>query len=311
MAMLTGAQKLPRSPSSREHGLETAYKRALPLLHSQTSSLFCINVINSGAQKFDGSNKPTSQLASSPTSAPSPFWIIQGEIIDGEWSDMAASDAADTPNSASHVNPPQTLSPSSLIHPLEELDDNKIMQTIESYGVLEGLMYPIVDTANVMRMAKCFMDARAGYSNQRPPEFQTLELCRSDLAILKLVLATGLLTEGDMHNAMALRLFQSVHSEVESMLWSDTVDLKDLVSMTLVVTAPSTEIQPLRRLTRVLPEHFLSTSRNMASRMALPGQRHANHSRARVESGDCAHALLPRRTDSFLGHQHHLDDLRS
>ncbi|ETI27198.1 hypothetical protein G647_09881 [Cladophialophora carrionii CBS 160.54] len=191
-----------------------------------------------------------------PTSAPSPFWIIQGEIIDGGWSDMTASDASDTPKSASHMNLPQIHSPSSLIYPLEELDDNKIMQTIESYGILEGLMYPIVDTADVMRIAECFTDARARYSNQRPPEFQTFELCQSELTILKLVLATGLLTEGDMHNTMALRLFQSVHSEVESMLWSDAVDLKDLVSMTLMVMAPSTEIQPLRRLTGVCQSIF-------------------------------------------------------
>lgn len=256
MATLAGAQKLHGPPSSREHGFETTYKQAFPLLHSQTSSLFCINVIDSGAQKFDGSYKPTSQFASLPTSAPSPFWIIQGEIIDGKWSDMAVSDASDTPNSASHMNLPQVLSPSSLIHPLEELDDNKIMQTIESYGILEGLMYPIVDTANVMRIAECFIDARARYSNQRLPELQTLELCQSELTILKLVLATGLLTEGDMHNTMALRLFQSVHSEVESMLWSDAVDLKDLVSMTLMVMAPSTEIQPLRRLTCVFQSIF-------------------------------------------------------
>ncbi|OAL20108.1 hypothetical protein AYO22_09258 [Fonsecaea multimorphosa] len=234
MAMLTGAQNLPSPPSSREHGFETAYKRGLPLLHSQTSSLFCINVIDPGVQKFHGSNKPMTQPASPSTSTPSPFWIIQGEIVDGDWSDMSQSDASGSPSSASHMPLPQVLSPSSLLHPLEELDDNQIMQTIESYGVLEGLMYPIVDTAHIMRIAECFTGARAPYSNQRPPGFPTLELRRSDLVILKLVLATGLLTEGDTHSTMALRLFQSVHSEVESMLWSDTVDLKDLVSMTLV-----------------------------------------------------------------------------
>ncbi|OCT49635.1 hypothetical protein CLCR_07302 [Cladophialophora carrionii] len=247
MVMLTGAQKLSGRPSSREHGSERTRKRALPLLHSQTSSLFCINVIDSAAQQFDGSYKPPSQLGPMPPSAPSPFWIIQGEIIDGGWSDMTASDASDTPKSASHMNLPQILSPSSMIYPLEELDDNKIMQTIESYGILEGLMYPIVDTANVMRIAECLTAARARYSNQWPPEFQTFELCQSELTILKLVLATGLLTEGDMHNTMALRLFQSVHSEVESMLWSDAVDLKDLVAMTLTVMAPSTELQPLNK----------------------------------------------------------------
>ncbi|OAP54844.1 hypothetical protein AYL99_11292 [Fonsecaea erecta] len=234
MAMLTGVQKLPDPLGSREHGFEAPYKRPLPLLHSQTSSLFCINVIDSGPQKFDRSVKPTSQLASSPTSTPSPFWIIQGEIIDGEWSDMSQSDVPDTPNSESHVHLPQIHSPLSLIHPLEELDDNHIMQTIESYGLLEGLMYPIVDTANIMRIAERFADVRARSSNHKPPEFPTLEICRSDLIILKLILATGLLTEGDMHNTMALKLFQSVQSEVESMLWSDTMDLKDLVSMTLM-----------------------------------------------------------------------------
>ena len=229
-------------PHFNERGLGTTCKRPLPLLYSETSSLFCINVINSGDRKPDDSYQPTLPLATAASATPSSFCVIQGEIIAGEVSDMAQRDASNNSISTPQKHLPQASSPSSSIHPLDEMDGDQIMQTIESYGVLEGLMYPIIDIPEIRRIAKCFLDTRTRYPNQTELEFHMSKLGRNDLAILKLVLATGLLTEGDIQNTMALRLFQSAQSGVESIIWSDAVDLNDLVLMTLTVTVFSTKL---------------------------------------------------------------------
>ncbi|KIX10236.1 uncharacterized protein Z518_01317 [Rhinocladiella mackenziei CBS 650.93] len=216
-AMLAAAHKLPVLPLFNGGTFESDTKQALPLFLSPTSSLFCVNVIDARVRKLEhpASEVPTLRIATAPSPTPS-------------------SDPSDVSESSPQMHPPPQSPYSSSTRPLEELDRNHIMQIVESYGYLEGVMYPIVDTAEIMQTAKCFLDARARDSNRTGVGFHLSELGRNDLAILKLVVAIGLLTEGDMHNTMTLRLFQSVQPDVESLVWGAAVDLKDLVLMTLV-----------------------------------------------------------------------------
>ncbi|EXJ64205.1 hypothetical protein A1O7_00541 [Cladophialophora yegresii CBS 114405] len=99
-------------------------------------------------------------------------------------------------------------------------------------------MYPILDMADIARKVKKCASAGAAScerSARRMHLSDEREISKDDLAILKMVVALGLLAEGEIHQKLAATLFDSVRSQVEAMIWNAAVDLKDLILMTLVI----------------------------------------------------------------------------
>lgn len=240
-AVMDLAFKLPVHEDLRREIFTSLPRQPLPLFQSSTSAFFCINYIDVGAGKlgqpfFEGSFIP---LAATPSPMPASLSIVQGQIIEGEASDISGNylidnDAPIEGSPGAKFPFPSVALPSHC--PLAELDGHFVIRMVQVYGRLGGAMYPIVDIAELTQKARCFFDAKADLQSSRGRHDSVfMEIARDDLAILKFVVAIALLAQGDMHAEMASRLFQTLRPTIEAMVWNVAVDLKDLVLMTLAV----------------------------------------------------------------------------
>ncbi|KIW73385.1 hypothetical protein PV04_01512 [Phialophora macrospora] len=214
-------------------------KQPLPLFQTSTSAFFCVNVVKMGIQRLGPGISPEQELPIAEPSAKtrSALSIIHGEVINGESSDISPSELGEFADAALDGG---TEARRGTSHPkvakcLNELECDLVLQAVQAFADMEFPMYPILDMADIMRKAKdcgrpttCEGSARG----RHPPEVR--DIGKDDLSILKMVVALGLLAEGETHRKLAATLFESLRPQVEAMVWSAAVDLKDLILMTLV-----------------------------------------------------------------------------
>ena len=212
----------------------------MPLFQSPTSAFCCINFIGAQIERHGSGNFGNAALLTAvPVCSQSSFSIIQGQIIEGEVSDLASRESSDSPGHPSPGSCALGRTSFAPLQPLDELEDHEILQMLNDFECMAGITYPVLDMVELRLKTQNSLQARqtsgSKYLSGDPPH--TLE--QSDATMLKLVVAISLLAEGDVHKDLASRLFQSTQSEVQAKVWDAVVDLKDLGLLILVVLLPS------------------------------------------------------------------------
>jgi hypothetical protein len=101
-----------------------------------------------------------------------------------------------------------------------------------------GVMYPFLDIERTIRHASAlysFIAAATRTGLARVDQAGADGLADDDTNILKMVLATALMTEGSGQSSLGSRLFESVKRPIESRLWSPQVDKRGLILLVLTV----------------------------------------------------------------------------
>ena len=214
-------------------------KQPLPLFQTSTSAFFCVNVVDAGVRKLRHEKSPevTPSVEANSAQTRSALYILHGEVVNGETSDIGRSELDYGPESVfeSSTGPQAASIPSSVSNLLHQVDYDHLMHAVETFASLEHPMYPIVDVETVLQRARNVLASSTPASFRHGRHLSEVPSVRKDdLALVSICAAIGLLAEGDTHQELAMRLFESVRSDVEAMVWSAAVDLKDLVLMTLV-----------------------------------------------------------------------------
>ncbi|KIW78498.1 hypothetical protein Z517_08335 [Fonsecaea pedrosoi CBS 271.37] len=234
-AAIEAAYEAAENRLSKADTCLAAEKHPLPLFQTSTSAFFCVNVIDAGVRKLgldfsQGSNTPGVSIGTQTRPALS---IIRGEVVNGESSDISRSEIEHVAQSiATASSSSQDASvPVKLIDPLYDVEPNLLQRGVQAFHSLEWVMYPILDISTLEEAIGALSDSTGGLSTRGRGH----SIDKEDSAILKMVAAIGLLAEGDTHQTLTSSLLQSLHSQIETMIWSAAVDLKDLVLMTLVI----------------------------------------------------------------------------
>jgi hypothetical protein len=142
---------------------------------------------------------------------------------------------------ASPPHMPRAL-PLPIIHPTKDplyiIGREEAIRLCRVYDEEMGIMYPMLDIERLVRQTNLmynFMEAaaRTGLAAQNMPGADGLS--DDDTNILKMVLATAMLTEGAGQSELGQRLFESVRRSTEMRLW-DAVETKGLIILALVVS---------------------------------------------------------------------------
>jgi hypothetical protein len=212
----------------------------LPLFQSSTSAFYCVNVVNVGIQRLGPEISPEQALPVAEASAKTrtALSIIHGEVVNGESSDISPSELGELADAAldSSTDARHGASHAKVANSLNELERDLLLQAVQAFADMEFPMYPILDMSDIMRKANEFAGPASGEGSARGRRLlKVRDIGKDDLSILKMVVALGLLAEGETHRKLAATLFESLRPQVEAMVWSAAVDLKDLILMTLVV----------------------------------------------------------------------------
>jgi hypothetical protein len=98
-------------------------------------------------------------------------------------------------------------------------------------------MYPYLDIDAVIRVADIYYqfqeaNSRNGMPSPEPPEGIT----EDDINILKMVIAVGLVNEGNGPTESAARFYDNVKHAVDDILHGESVDTKSLPLLVVVVS---------------------------------------------------------------------------
>ncbi|OCT53638.1 hypothetical protein CLCR_09729 [Cladophialophora carrionii] len=217
-------------------------KQPLPLFQTSTSAFYCINVVKVGIQRLgpDLSQEQTLPIADASAKTRTAISVIHGEVVNGESNDISPSELDESGDAAldSSTDGRYAHPHAKVVGSLNELEHDLLLQAVQAFADLEFPMYPILDMADTVQKANNFAGA-GSVSGERSaremPSSDVRNIGKDDLAILKMVVALGLLAEGETHQKLAATLFDSLRPQVEAMVWSSAVDLKDLILMTLVI----------------------------------------------------------------------------
>ncbi|KAH0536181.1 hypothetical protein FGG08_006920 [Glutinoglossum americanum] len=121
--------------------------------------------------------------------------------------------------------------------PLWLLSKEEAIRLARVYEEEMGITYPILDIEETIRHASAlysFIGAatRSGLARVDQPGADGLG--DDDTNILKMVIASALMTEGSGQSSLGARLFESVKMSAERRLWSPQVDRKGLVLLVLI-----------------------------------------------------------------------------
>ncbi|KAL1872191.1 hypothetical protein Plec18167_006794 [Paecilomyces lecythidis] len=150
----------------------------------------------------------------------------------------------DTAHATPTGSPPQQLlaGPVSLIHPSKDpiwiIKREEAIRLCRVYEEEVGIMYPLFNIEKVMQQINLlytFLEAatRTGFAQRGLPGSDGLQ--DDDTTILKLILATTLIVEGNGENELGRRLFDNIAPVVQAKLW-EPVDIKTIQLFGLVAT---------------------------------------------------------------------------
>lgn len=214
-------------------------KEPLPLFQTSTSAFFCVNVVDAGVRKLrlDHLQEQLPTLDSSSTQARTALSIIRGEVVTGEASDISRSEFEEpvellSDSGSDHQEGSASSTTGDSLHGIEH---NLLLRAVHAFADLDHPMYPILDMTDTMEKAKHYSELTSRARSRGMHSSELHDMDKDDLAQLKMVVSIGLLAQGDAQQKLAARLFASLRPVVEDMIWSATVDLRDLVVMALVV----------------------------------------------------------------------------
>lgn len=155
-----------------------------------------------------------------------------------------------TPNaSPPAIQPPQNSSNDASRDPIWTFSKEEMIRLCRVYEEEMGLMYPILDIEQVIIHGTNlyeFIDAavRTGLANPSNPKGINDE----QTCILKMVLAISTVVEGDGQSEIGYRLFESIKGAADQRLHSESIEIKSLPFLVLVVSQPSHLMARLRKL---------------------------------------------------------------
>lgn len=177
----------------------------LPVIQSSTSALFCIHIVDDSLKAFEEPILGTTPLEDCKPSLTPSFSILHGQIVNkiaadiGEWDDAELSASTSSSTNTTH---------GTSTHLLDKLGNEELIRLVQKYNDVAGMMYPVVDIANMMRLAESngqFEELSAG--THRTGSFL---LRRSEVAILQMMAAIALTAEHENGSG----LIQSFHDDV-------------------------------------------------------------------------------------------------
>ncbi|KAI9782940.1 MAG: hypothetical protein M1839_004415 [Geoglossum umbratile] len=206
--LLKPSRSMPQAAISA--GSPSQVRQKVPRFQGPTSAAYSFDVANSSLQTM-GIHPPTEAAIDDP-------------VVTKESTHSASSGS---------------LSP--LAHPSKDplwlLSKEEAMRLARVYEEEIGAMYPFLDIEKTIRHASAlysFITAatRTGLTRVDHPGADSLG--DDDTNILKMVLATALMTEGSGQSSLGSRLFDSVRRLIESRFWSPQVDKRGLILLALI-----------------------------------------------------------------------------
>lgn len=143
-----------------------------------------------------------------------------------------------TPNASPSViqTLPNTSNNAGNGDPIWALSKEEIIRLCRVYEEEMGIMYPVADIEQVIAHGANlheFVDAAmsTGFPNPNSKEIVDGQSC-----VLKMVLAISTVVEGDGRSEIGYRLFESVKGAADKSLHSETIEIKSLPFLVLVVS---------------------------------------------------------------------------
>lgn len=257
----------------------SATNRPLPLFKGVTSPSLYIKIVEMSLEEVEiPQTENDFNSGSSAIDTCMSFNMHLDEIIHDGCNDVDESDSDDPFLQRLEVGPPQ-----SLLSPLEDIRADEAKRLVIVFDEMVNSMYPVVNAEDVMKTLDWL------YSGDEkeilPGETARPLVDKSDIDILKMVLATALVAEGPKDNPMSLRLYKSLQDDVEMKIWSSETDLKGLILLLLVVSDRSLSTSRYLDcvLTAGLTESLPYVSRQMASGLAYGGELASRSARTSIE----------------------------
>jgi hypothetical protein len=157
-----------------------------------------------------------------------------------------AVDEGMTTQDATPIASPRPLSTTALARengtsgkdPIWSLTKDEMIRLCHVYEEEMGLMYPVVDIERVIIHGKNLYEfvgafLRTGMAN---PDTPSTGIHDEQTLVLKMVLACATTTEGHGQSEIAYRLFESVREAADRTLHSESIEVKNLPFLVLVVS---------------------------------------------------------------------------
>ena len=156
-------------------------------------------------------------------------------ITTPEFNALEGSSAVSTPPVQA---PKSQLSVHPSRDPLWAIEREEAVRLCRVYGEETGVMYPMLDIDKVIARVNLLFDflesaVRTGLQNYAVPGRDAFH--DEDTNILKMVLATASIVEGNGESDLGAKLFASVQDACQSRLWGP-VSIKGLILLVLVVS---------------------------------------------------------------------------
>ncbi|OAL19585.1 hypothetical protein AYO22_09747 [Fonsecaea multimorphosa] len=199
-------------------------KAPLPLYSGPSSCSFCINIVGVTLNKTYGT--PTREQV---ILEPATVSILNGDIV----IDHDERPEEDPP--APSLQPPLISAPmdrhDESLHLVRELTLAQALRLVLAYDDLVGVMHPVVSKDDLLRKTTELFGIIAVPPT---PKASNIQLDRTDVSIVKMVLAIVLVMEGSDNHEMASKLFKSIQRDVEAKIWTTATEVKDLHLLILV-----------------------------------------------------------------------------
>jgi hypothetical protein len=203
-------------------------KAPLPVYCGPSGSSFCINIVGVSLNQTYGTTTSEKVILERGTVS-----ILNGDIV----IDHDECPEEDPPEPSLH--PP--LIPVAMnrhdesLYLLRELKLDEALRLVLAYDDLVGVMHPVLCKDDLLRNTT---DLYAIMSAPSTRTVSSVQLDRSDVGIIKMVLAIVLVMEGLDSHALASKLFKSLQRDVEAKIWATATEVKDLHLLILVVRLP-------------------------------------------------------------------------
>lgn len=150
----------------------------------------------------------------------------------------------DTAHATPAGSPPQQLpaAPVFSVHPSKDpiwiIKREEAIRLCRVYEEEVGIMYPLINIEKVIQQTNLlytFLEAatRTGFAERGLPGSDCLQ--DDDTTILKFILATTMIVEGNGENELGRRLFDSIAPVLQAKLW-EPVDIKTIQLFALAVS---------------------------------------------------------------------------
>lgn len=208
-------------------------KAHLPLYCGPSSPYFCINIVGVTLNQTQDTPTREQEILEGGTVS-----ILNGRVV----IDHDERPEDDPPEPSLHPPlAPVTMNPhDESLYPLQALNPDQALRLVLAYDVLVGVMYPFLSQDDLLRNTT---ELYAIMSAPSPRMASNTRLDRTDVSIVKVVLAIVLVMDGLDNHELACRLFQSVQREVEAKIWATAIEVEDLHLLILVVRLSNPSVE--------------------------------------------------------------------